>query len=78
MEYVTLYKGKLSKPEDKGKTREGNVEYQTKAVSGKFIQLFANGDKKLIERSDSATFDETAHALTWGAGKTIAVAVPVV
>lgn len=78
MEYATLYKGKFMKPEDKGKTREGNVEYQTKAVSGRFIQLSANGDRQLIERSDSATYDETAHALTWGAGKIITLAVPAV
>lgn len=73
MEYVTLYKGKISKPEDKGKTREGNVEYQTKAVAGKFIQLQANGDKMLIERSDAEGFDNST---TWGAGKTITVAEP--
>lgn len=77
-EYVTLYKGKLTKPEDKGKTREGNVEYQTKAVAGRFIQLAANGDRQLLERSDSATYDETAHASTWGAGKTITLAEPAV
>ena len=77
MEYVTLYKGKLMKPEDKGKTREGGVEYQTKSVSGRFIQLEA-GERQHIERSDAATFVEATHALTWGAGKTIEVAEAVV
>lgn len=76
-EYVTLYKGKLTKPEDKGKTREGGVEYQTKAVSGRFIQL-TDGNRQHIERSDSASFVEATHALTWGAGKTIEVAEAVV
>lgn len=73
MEYVTLYKGKLMKPEDKGKTREGNVEYQTKSVTGRFIQL-TTGERRHIERSDATDFNAATHALTWGAGKTIEVA----
>ena len=73
VEYVTLYKGKLMKPEDKGKTREGGVEYQTKSVSGRFIQLEA-GERQHIERSDSDLFVQATHDLTWGPAKTIEVA----
>lgn len=73
IEYVTLYKGKLMKPEDKGKTREGSVEYQTKTVSGRFIPL-ATGEKQHIERSDATLFVQATHDLTWGEGKTIEVA----
>lgn len=73
MEYVTLYKGKLMKPEDKGKTREGNVEYQTKAVSGRFIPLMT-GERQHIQRSDATAFVQATHDLTWGAAKTIEVA----
>jgi len=78
MEFVTLYKGKLTKPEDKGKTREGGVEYQTKAVTGRFIPL-VNGDRQHIVRSDSATFAKATHDLAWGDAKTITLAaLPVI
>lgn len=73
MEYVTLYKGKLMKPEDKGKTREGNVEYQTKAVSGRFVPL-VTGERQHIQRSDATGFVQATHDLKWGATKTIEVA----
>jgi len=74
MEYVTLYKGKFAIPEDKAKTREGNVEYQTKAMQGIFMPL-ANQLWRNIERSDSVTFDETAFMENWGEGKSIVLPV---
>ncbi|OLS02882.1 major tail protein [Tissierella creatinophila] len=70
MEYATLFKGKLSIPEDKVKTREGNVEYQTKSMQGTFMPL-NNGNWRNIVRSDSPDFIEESFMENWGEGKTI-------
>lgn len=70
MEYATLYKGKMAIPEDKAKTREGNVEYQTKAMQGVFMPL-NNGVWRNIVRSDSTEFNATTFMENWGEGKTI-------
>lgn len=70
MEYATLFKGKLSIPEDKAKTREGNVEYQTKSMQGVFMPL-NNGDWRSIVRSNSTEFVEEVFMENWGEGKTI-------
>lgn len=73
LEYATLFKGKLSIPEDKGKTREGNVEYQTKSVKGSFIPLLGTGDWRHVVRSTDTDFNAVNHALVWGAGKSVAL-----
>lgn len=73
VEYATLYKGKFSIPEDKGKTREGNVEYQTKSIAGTFIPTLATGDWRHVVRSSDVAFNAVNHALVWGAGKNIIV-----
>lgn len=64
-EYLTLFKGKLRTPEDKGKTKEGTTEYQTSSLNGTFIPL-NNGQWKHVVRSDDANFDPVEHAKTWG------------
>ena len=75
MEYATLFKGKLATPEDKAKTREGNVEYQTKPMEGTFMPL-KTGDWRHIIRSDSPNFDETTFLANWGEGKDVTLPTP--
>lgn len=70
MEYVTLFKGKFSKLEDKVKTREGGVEYQTKTLVGQFIHN-ERGDMDHVVRSNSPGFDQSVHDGIWGEGNTI-------
>lgn len=64
-EYLTLYKGKLSLPEDKAKTKEGKTEYQTVSLSGIFMPL-ENGIWKYSVKTTDADFDPETHAQTWG------------
>lgn len=64
-EYVTLYKGKFNLFEDKAKTREGKPEFQSKALTGRFMPL-KNGMWKYAVRSDDADFNATTWASTWG------------
>jgi len=69
-EYLTLFKGKLRIPEDKGKTKEGSTEFQTQSLNGTFMAL-NNGQWKHTVKSDDVNFNETNHAITWG--KTVVV-----
>ena len=62
---MTLYKGKLSLPEDKAKTKEGKTEYQTVSLSGIFMPL-ENGIWKYSVKTTDADFDPVTHAQTWG------------
>ena len=64
-EYLTLFKGKLSLPEDKAKTKEGKTEYQTVSLSGIFMPL-ENGIWKHSVKTTDADFDAEDHAQTWG------------
>lgn len=64
-EYLTLYKGKLSTPEDKAKTKEGKTEYQTVSIPGLFMPL-ENGMWKHFVKSSDAEFNKTIHATKWG------------
>lgn len=64
-EYLTLYKGKLSLPEDKAKTKEGKTEYQTVSLSGIFMPL-ENGIWKYSVKTTDAGFNPETHAQTWG------------
>lgn len=64
-EYLTLFKGKLSIPEDKAKTKEGKTEYQTVSLSGLFMPLENGMWKHSVKTSDSGFSAET-HNLKWG------------
>ncbi len=64
-EYLTLFKGKLSIPEDKAKTKEGKTEYQTVPISGTFMPL-ENGIWKHAVKTSDVGFDSVAHATKWG------------
>ena len=64
-EYLTLFKGKLSLPEDKAKTKEGKTEYQTVSLSGIFMPL-ENGIWKHSVKTTDDGFDPETHAQTWG------------
>lgn len=65
MEYVTLFKGKLNLNEDKAKTQEGQVEYQTAQYSGKFVPL-KDGMWKHVVRSTDTGFNAETWATKWG------------
>lgn len=69
-EYMTLYKGKLSIPEDKAKTKEGKTEYQTVSLSGIFMPL-ENGIWKHAVKTTDEGFNAETHATKWG--KTVAI-----
>lgn len=69
-EYLTLYKGKLSLPEDKAKTKEGKTEYQTVSLSGIFMPL-ENGIWKHSVKTTDDGFDAETHSTNWG--KTVVV-----
>lgn len=64
-EYLTLFKGKLRIPEDKGKTKEGSTEYQTQSLNGTFMAL-NNGQWKHTVKSDDFGFDNAGHTNKWG------------
>lgn len=70
VDYVTLYKGKLSLPELKGKTKEGQVEFQTKSFNGKFVTP-KNGIWMYAVSSDDVDFSRETWATKWG--KTVVV-----
>lgn len=69
-EYLTLFKGKLSIPEDKAKTKEGKTEYQTVSLNGIFMPL-ENGIWKHSVKTTDEGFDEETHATKWGKTVTI-------
>ena len=69
-EYMTLYKVKLSIPEDKAKTKEGKTEYQTVSLSGIFMPL-ENGIWKHAVKTTDEGFNAETHATKWG--KTVAI-----
>lgn len=64
-EYLTLFKGKLSIPEDKAKTKEGKTEYQTVSISGLFMPL-ENGTWKHTVKTTDSGFDSENHKKNWG------------
>lgn len=69
-EYLTLFKGKLSIPEDKAKTKEGKTEYQTVSLSGIFMPL-ENGIWKHSVKTTDADFNSETHTAKWGKTVTI-------
>jgi len=73
IEYITLYKGKLSIPEDKAKSKEGKTEYQTKSLQGKFMPL-DNGLWKHFVKTTDADFEKATHDLKWG--KEVVIVTP--
>lgn len=64
-EYLTLFKGKLSIPEDKAKTKEGKTEYQTVSISGLFMPL-ENGIWKHTVKTTDSGFNSENHKKNWG------------
>lgn len=64
-EYLTLFKGKLSLPEDKAKSKEGKTEYQTAPLKGLFMPL-ENGDWKYVVKTTDDGFNAETHATKWG------------
>ncbi len=64
-EFLTLFKGKLSIPEDKAKTKEGKTEYQTVSLNGLFMPL-ENGIWKHAVKTTDEGFDAERHKLNWG------------
>ena len=69
-EYLTLFKGKLSIPEDKAKTKEGKTEYQTVSLNGLFMPL-ENGIWKHTVKTTDEGFNEETHKKNWG--KTVVI-----
>ena len=69
-EYMTLFKGKLSIPEDKAKTKEGKTEYQTVSLNGLFMPL-ENGIWKHAVKTTDEGFNEGTHKKNWG--KTVVI-----
>jgi phi13 family phage major tail protein len=61
VEYATLFKGKLAKPEDAAATAEGSPNYQPKTLVGTFMAI-GNGDWRYVVRSNDAKFTELAHS----------------
>lgn len=69
VEYATLMKGKLSKPEDSAATSEGSPNYQPKSLSGTFMAL-ANGDWRYVIRDNDDLFVDTVEEpFPWGDGE---------
>lgn len=64
-EYLTIFKGKLSIPEDKAKTKEGKTEYQTVSISGLFMPL-ENGIWKHTVKTTDSGFNSENHKKNWG------------
>lgn len=69
-EYLTLFKGKLSIPEDKAKTKEGKTEFQTVSLSAIFMPLENGMWKHTVKTSDTG-FNAETHATKWGKTVTI-------
>ncbi|MGG7057611.1 major tail protein [Clostridium tertium] len=69
-EYLTLFKGKLSIPEDKAKTKEGKTEYQTSSLSAIFMPL-ENGIWKHAVKTTDEGFNAETHATKWGKAVTM-------
>lgn len=69
-EYLTLFKGKLSIPEDKAKTKEGKTEFQTVSLSAIFMPL-ENGIWKHTVKTSDEGFNAETHATNWGKTVTI-------
>lgn len=55
VEYATLFKGKLSKPEDAASTAEGSPNYQPKTLAGTFMAI-GNGDWRHVVRDNDPLF----------------------
>lgn len=69
-EYLTLFKGKFSIPEDKAKTKEGKTEYQTVSLPGLFMPLENGIWKHSVKTSDDG-FNAETHKTKWG--KTVVI-----
>ena len=69
-EFLTLFKGKLSIPEDKAKTKEGKTEYQTVSLNGLFMPL-ENGIWKHAVKTTDEGFNAETHKENWG--KTVVI-----
>lgn len=72
-EYLTLFKGQFNLGENKAKTKEGGVEFQTTSLSAKFTPV-ESGIWMHIVSSDSAGFDATDHDTKWA--KTVELPKP--
>lgn len=73
VEYATLFKGKLTKPEDAAATSEGSSNYQPKSLAGVFMAL-QNGDWRYVIRSNDAKFVDTVeNPFAWGDAKQFVV-----
>jgi phi13 family phage major tail protein len=55
IEYATLFKGKLRKPEDSAATSEGSPNYQPKTLAGTFMTI-GNGDWRHVVRDNDPKF----------------------
>ncbi len=65
MEYCTLFKGKMNLPDDKSKTNEGKVDFQTKPTNAVFMPL-DDGLWRSWVRSDNPDFQKDKWAEKWG------------
>lgn len=72
VEYATLFKGKLSKPEDNASTAEGSPNYQPKTLAGTFMAL-GNGDWRYVIRDNDPLFPVSPATFVWGDTKQFAL-----
>lgn len=70
VEYATLYKGRLSKPEDSAATQEGSPNYQPKSLSGTFMTI-GNGDWRHVVRDNDENFVELTTSFADGKAYTL-------
>lgn len=70
IEYATLYKGRLSKPEDSAATQEGSPNYQPKSLSGTFMTI-GNGDWRHVVRDNDAKYTELDSSFSDGKAYTL-------
>lgn len=70
IEYATLYKGRLSKPEDSAATQEGSPNYQPKSLSGTFMTI-GNGDWRHVVRDNDAKYKELDSSFSDGKSYTL-------
>lgn len=73
VEYATLFKGKLKKPEDAAQGSEGSPNYQPKTLAGTFMSI-GNGDWRYVIRSNDPKFVDTPETpFVWGDTKQFAL-----
>ena len=69
VEYATLFKGKLKKPEDAAQGSEGSPNYQPKTLAGTFMAI-GNGDWRYVIRDNDPLFVDTPETpFAWGNAK---------